>query len=354
MASVGDELARAVRAGDRRALAKAITLVESTLPEERDSAARLLSAIAAPTLGSFRIGVTGVPGAGKSTLIDVLGYRALAAGARVAVLAVDPSSHRSGGSLLGDKTRMVRLSAEPHAFIRPSPTLGVLGGTASRTREVISLCEAAGYDVIFVETVGVGQSEEHVADMVDCVLLLLLAGAGDEVSSLKRGVLEAADLIAFNKADGDRAPAVEADAASLRASLAISHGQRVPDVLVLSALHEAGVAVRCGQGSPRIASRPKMMARSNGAVADNAEPGSRLRWRKDFASSLPGSRRSRWHARKLNRAWSAELPIRWRLRVACSRKLLPVVRELRPGAAGPRNQPASACREAKRAAAVGR
>ena len=242
MASVGEELARAVQAGDRRALAKAITLVESTLPEERDSATELLSAIAPPVAASFRIGVTGVPGAGKSTLIDVLGCQALAAGARVAVLAVDPSSHRSGGSVLGDKTRMTRLSTEPRAFIRPSPTLGVLGGTASRTREVISLCEAAGYDLIFVETVGVGQSEERVADMVDCVLLLLLAGAGDDVSSMKRGVLEAADLIAFNKADGERAPAAEADAASLRASLGISRGQHAPDVLVLSARQETGVA----------------------------------------------------------------------------------------------------------------
>jgi LAO/AO transport system kinase len=237
-----EDLARAVSAGDRRALAKAITLVESTLPEERDSAAELLSALASPPVGSFRIGVTGVPGAGKSTLIDVLGRRALAAGAQVAVLAVDPSSHKSGGSVLGDKTRMTRLSAEPHAFIRPSPTLGVLGGTASRTREVISLCEAAGYNVIFVETVGVGQSEERVANMVDCVLLLLLAGAGDEVSSMKRGLLEAADLIAFNKADGERALAVEADATSLRASLGISRGQRVPDVWVLSALQETGVS----------------------------------------------------------------------------------------------------------------
>jgi LAO/AO transport system kinase len=238
---VARELARAVEAGDRRALAKAITLVESSLPEERDSAAELLSAIASPTAGSFRIGITGVPGAGKSTLIDALGLQALAAGAHVAVLAVDPSSHKSGGSVLGDKTRMTRLSAEPRAFIRPSPTLGVLGGTASRTREVISLCEAAGYDVIFVETVGVGQSEERVANMVDCVLLLLLAGAGDEVSSMKRGLLEAADLIAFNKADGERALAVAADATSLRASLGISRAERVPEVLVLSALRETGV-----------------------------------------------------------------------------------------------------------------
>ncbi len=242
MPTGSDELARAVCAGDRRALAKAITLVESSLPEERDSAAELLSAIGTLAARSFRIGVTGVPGAGKSTLIDALGRRALAAGARVAVLAVDPSSHKSGGSVLGDKTRMSRLSAEPQAFIRPSPTLGVLGGTASRTREAILLCEAAGYNVIFVETVGVGQSEERVANMVDCLLLLLLAGAGDEVSSMKRGVIEAADLIAFNKADGDRALAVLADATSLRASLAISRRPRVPDVLVLSALQETGVS----------------------------------------------------------------------------------------------------------------
>ena len=236
------ELARSLRAGDRRALAKAITLVESTRAEERDAAAELLAEIAQPAASSFRIGVTGVPGAGKSTLIDTLGRHAIASGARVAVLAVDPSSQHSGGSVLGDKTRMARLALEPHAFIRPSPTLGVLGGTAGRTREVIAVCEAAGYDVIFVETVGVGQSEERVRDMVDCLLLLLLAGAGDEISSMKRGVLEAADLIAFNKADGERTAAVEADASSLRASLGISRGQRVPEVLVLSALQDSGIS----------------------------------------------------------------------------------------------------------------
>jgi LAO/AO transport system kinase len=235
------DLARSLRAGDRRALAKAITLVESTRAEERDAAAELLAEIARPAVDSFRIGVTGVPGAGKSTLIDTLGRHAIASGARVAVLAVDPSSQKSGGSVLGDKTRMARLALEPHAFIRPSPTLGVLGGTAGRTREVIAVCEAAGYDVIFVETVGVGQSEERVRDMVDCLLLLLLAGAGDEISSMKRGVLEAADLIAFNKADGERAAAVEADASSLRASLGIGRGQNAPEVLVLSALQDTGI-----------------------------------------------------------------------------------------------------------------
>ena len=195
-------------AGDRRALAKAITLVESSLESDGQAARELLSGLVPPH-GSFRIGVTGVPGAGKSTLIDVLGLAASSAGKRVAVLAVDPSSRQSGGSVLGDKTRMTQLSAISSAFVRPSPTRGVLGGTAGRTREVILLCEAAGYDVIFVETVGVGQSEEAVASMVDSVLLVLLAGAGDELSSMKRGVLEAADLIAFNKADGQRAQVVQ-------------------------------------------------------------------------------------------------------------------------------------------------
>jgi LAO/AO transport system kinase len=239
--SAASELAHAVHNGDRRALAKAITLVESTRAEDRDAARTLLSLLLPVAKPGIRLGVTGVPGAGKSTLIDALGMRAIADGRRVAVLAVDPSSRDSGGSVLGDKTRMTRLAQENAAFIRPSPTRGVLGGTASRTREVIALCEAAGHDVVFVETVGVGQSEERVASMVDAVLLVLLAGAGDEISSMKRGVLEAADLIAFNKADGERAAAVHADAASLRANLGISRGGRVPEVLSVSALEDSGM-----------------------------------------------------------------------------------------------------------------
>jgi len=237
------ELGQALSSGDRRALSKAITLVESSREDDRVAAGELLSLLAAGTTAkrTFRIGVTGVPGAGKSTLIDALGLRALSTGRRVAVLAVDPSSRQSGGSVLGDKTRMTRLSAAPAAFVRPSPTLGVLGGTAGRTQEVILLCEAAGFDVVLVETVGVGQSEEQVASMVDCLLLVLLAGAGDELSSMKRGVLEAADLIAFNKADGERVALVESEAASLRASLTISRGHSVPPVLVVSAQSDFGV-----------------------------------------------------------------------------------------------------------------
>jgi LAO/AO transport system kinase len=228
--------------GERRALAKAITLVESSRRVDRAAARELLGLLAGASTGpTLRIGVTGVPGAGKSTLIDRLGSEAILAGRRVAVLAVDPSSRQSGGSVLGDKTRMSRLAAETAAYVRPSPTLGVLGGITARTREVISVCEAAGYDLIFVETVGVGQSEEQVASLVDCVLLVLLAGAGDEISSMKRGLLEAADVIAFNKADGERIAGVENDAAALRASLTVSPGQQLPPVLVVSALQGVGI-----------------------------------------------------------------------------------------------------------------
>jgi LAO/AO transport system kinase len=235
------QLAEALTLGDRRALSKAITLVESTRAEDRALSCELLARLGAGSQRSSRIGVTGVPGAGKSTLIDALGLQAIAAGRRVAVLAIDPSSPQSGGSVLADKTRMTHLSVDDRAFVRPSPTLGKLGGTAPRTRELIVLCEAAGYDLIFVETVGVGQSEAQVASMVDCLLLVLLAGAGDELSSMKRGLMEVADIIAFNKADGDRIGLVESDAATLRLSLDISRPARAPAVLLVSARNGTGV-----------------------------------------------------------------------------------------------------------------
>ena len=189
--------------GDRRFLSKAITLIESTLPVHREKAAILLDALVPFSGKSIRLGVTGVPGVGKSTFIESLGLELLRQNHRVAVLAVDPSSKRSGGSILGDRTRMIHLSAEPGAFIRPSPSGGTLGGVASRTRENMILCEAAGFDVVIVETVGVGQSETTVSSMVDFFLVLMLAGAGDELQGIKKGIMELADALAINKADGD-------------------------------------------------------------------------------------------------------------------------------------------------------
>jgi LAO/AO transport system kinase len=202
-----------VRAGDRAVLARAITLIESTNPAHRELAQDLLQRLLPFTGGAHRVGVTGVPGVGKSTLIDQLGVNLADAGHRVAVLAVDPTSRRSGGSVLGDKTRMHRLALTRNAFIRPSPTSGTLGGVARKTRETMALVEAAGFDVVIVETVGVGQSELAVAEMVDFFLVLLLAGGGDELQGLKKGVIEIADMIAINKADAENvAPARRAAA----------------------------------------------------------------------------------------------------------------------------------------------
>jgi len=196
-------------AGDRTALGRAITLVESTRGDDQDSARELLSRLLPATGGALRVGITGVPGVGKSTFIEALGQRLTANRTRLAVLAVDPSSTLSGGSILGDKTRMQELARDPLAFVRPSPSRGSLGGVARRTREVILLCEAAGYEVVFVETVGVGQSETMVAGMVDFFLVLMLPGAGDELQGIKRGILELADMVAINKADGDNVQAAQ-------------------------------------------------------------------------------------------------------------------------------------------------
>ncbi|PPK69748.1 methylmalonyl Co-A mutase-associated GTPase MeaB [Actinokineospora auranticolor] len=197
--------AKGVLAGDRALLSRAITLVESRRADHRAMAQELLVELLPHAGGAHRVGITGVPGVGKSTFIDALGTNLTAAGRRVAVLAVDPSSTRTGGSILGDKTRMSRLAVDPRAFIRPSPTSGTLGGVARATRETIVLMEAAGYDTVLVETVGVGQSETTVAAMVDCFLFLTLARTGDQLQGIKKGVLELADVIAVNKADGDHA-----------------------------------------------------------------------------------------------------------------------------------------------------
>jgi LAO/AO transport system kinase len=195
-------LAAGVLAGDRRGMARAITLVESRRPDHREAAQELLVELIPHAGNARRVGISGVPGVGKSTFIDALGISLTAAGSRVAVLAVDPSSARSGGSILGDKTRMSRLAVDEHAFVRPSPTAGTLGGVAQATRESMVVVEAAGYDVVLVETVGVGQSEVTVAEMVDSFLFLTLARTGDQLQGIKRGILEIADVIAVNKADG--------------------------------------------------------------------------------------------------------------------------------------------------------
>jgi LAO/AO transport system kinase len=207
------ELGDALRRGDRRSLARAITLAESTRPDHREEAVALLDELLPTTGRSVRVGISGAPGAGKSTFIEALGLHLIDRGHRLAVLAVDPSSTRSGGSILGDKTRMEELSRRSEAFIRPSPSGGTLGGVARRTREALLLCEAAGHDVVLVETVGVGQSEVAVAGMVDVFVLLLAPGAGDDLQGVKRGIVELADIVVVNKADGDLAPAAERTAA---------------------------------------------------------------------------------------------------------------------------------------------
>jgi LAO/AO transport system ATPase len=200
-----EQSAKAIRAGDRVALARAITLVESAKPEDQANAQALLDRLLPHAGNAIRVGVSGVPGAGKSTLIDQLGLNLVAKGHKVAVLAVDPTSSRTGGSILGDKTRMARLAVHPDAYIRPSPTSGTLGGVTKATRETIVLLEAAGFDVILVETVGVGQSEVAVANMVDTFVFLTLARTGDQLQGIKKGVLELADIVVVNKADGEHA-----------------------------------------------------------------------------------------------------------------------------------------------------
>jgi LAO/AO transport system kinase len=216
-----DALARDLRAGHRAALARAITLIESRRSDHQAAGRELVQALLPETGHAIRVGITGSPGVGKSTTIDALGMFLIEGGHKVAVLAVDPSSARSGGSILGDKTRMARLSASDSAYIRPSPASGTLGGVAAKTREAMLLCEAAGFDVILVETVGIGQSETAVCDMTDFFLALMLPGAGDELQGIKKGLVELADMIAINKADGDNIKRANHAAADYRSALHI-------------------------------------------------------------------------------------------------------------------------------------
>jgi LAO/AO transport system kinase len=243
--SRGGDLAPAIRAGDRAALARAITLIESKRADHQKAARELVQELLPYTGHAVRVGITGAPGVGKSTSIDTLGTLLTGRGLRVAVLAVDPSSGRTGGSILGDKTRMIRLAADSNAFIRPSPSSGTLGGVAAKTRETMLLCEAAGYDVILVETIGIGQSETAVADMTDFFLVLMLPGAGDVLQGLKKGIVELADMLAVNKADGDNIARANAAAAEFRAALHIltPHSPTwSPPVVTYSALTGDGVA----------------------------------------------------------------------------------------------------------------
>ncbi len=238
-------LARGIRAGDRAVLARAITLIESRRADHQRAARGLVQELLPATGHAVRVGITGVPGVGKSTTIDTLGSFLTGRGHKVAVLAVDPSSTRSGGSILADKTRMARLAADANAFVRPSPASGTLGGVAAKTRETLLLCEAAGYDVVLVETIGTGQSETAVAEMTDAFLVLMLPGAGDELQGLKKGVIELADLIAVNKADGDNLARAKAAAGEYRAALHIvspASPHWTPPVLTYSALTGDGVA----------------------------------------------------------------------------------------------------------------
>lgn len=234
-----------LKSGDRASLARTITLIESSNPEHQKQAQQVLTRIMPDTGRSIRLGISGVPGVGKSTTIEALGCHLIEQGHRVAVLAIDPSSTRTGGSILGDKTRMTRLSTSQSAYIRPSPTTGTLGGVARATRETLLLCEAAGFDIVLVETVGVGQSEVTLASMVDCYLLLMLPGAGDELQGIKKGVLEIADILAVNKADPDNPlPAEQAAAAYQRALhiLRSTHSNWQIPVMTFSALHDLGVS----------------------------------------------------------------------------------------------------------------
>jgi LAO/AO transport system kinase len=237
-------LAGKLRGGDRAALARAITLVESVKPDHQVSARELVQMLLPHTGGAMRVGITGVPGVGKSTTIDTLGHNLVQAGHKVAVLAVDPSSTRTGGSILGDKTRMCKLSPERNAFIRPSPSSGTLGGVAAKTRETMLLCEAAGFDVVIVETVGIGQSETTVADMTDFFLVLMLPGAGDELQGIKKGVLEIADMIAVNKSEGEGRARAVAAAGEYRAALHIMQAASPnwpPPVMLISGLDNIGL-----------------------------------------------------------------------------------------------------------------
>ena len=271
------DLARAIQAGDRATLARAITLIESKRTDHRKAAHLLVQELLPATGKAVRLGITGAPGAGKSTTIDALGTSLTAQGHKVAVLAVDPSSSRTGGSILGDKTRMAQLASDPNAFVRPSPASGTLGGVAAKTRETMLLCEAAGYDVVLVETVGIGQSETAVADMTDFFLVLMLPGAGDELQGLKKGIVELADMVAVNKADGDNIARAKLAAAEYRAALNILAPYSPtwsPPVVTYSALTGSGI----GELWAQVLAHKKLMTASGELAARRREQQVKWMW----------------------------------------------------------------------------
>jgi len=273
---------QAIIAGQRRALAKAITLAESQRPEDREASQTLLNAVLPHTGNSIRVGITGVPGVGKSTFIEAFGLHLLACGHRVAVLAVDPSSPIAGGSLLGDKTRMEQLSRQDNAFIRPSPAGSALGGVALKTRESMLLCEAAGFDVILVETVGVGQSEHQVAAMVDFFLVLMLPGGGDELQGIKKGIVELADAIVINKADGssENLAAITQRHYAGALSLLKHPGFWQPEVTTCSALKNQGI-----DAVWRMIESYREQARARGAI-DSQRAEQNLAWMRQLIDEL--------------------------------------------------------------------
>ncbi len=268
-------LAAAVRRADRRALARAITLAESTHPEDRAAAEAVLAGLLPEAGSALRLGVSGAPGAGKSTFIDAYGQALLAAGHRVAVLAIDPSSKRGGGALLGDKTRMPALAQDKRAFIRPSPAGRSLGGVARRTREAILLAEAACFDRVIVETVGVGQSESDVADMVDLFLVLVAPGGGDELQGMKRGNLELADFVVVTKCDGDLEPAARRAASDYAHALHLLRGAADTSVVAVSALIGCGMDTLAAD----IERRAQKLAREGAIAARRARQAAAALWR---------------------------------------------------------------------------
>ncbi|MEM8877967.1 MAG: methylmalonyl Co-A mutase-associated GTPase MeaB [Pseudomonadota bacterium] len=296
-----DQLAAGVVKADRASLARAITLIESTKPEHRRLASELIQRLLPRTGKAIRLGISGVPGVGKSTTIDQLGMNLVEAGHRVAVLAVDPSSSRHGGSILGDKTRMARLSLDDRAYVRPSPSAGTLGGVAARTRETMLLCEAAGFDAVIVETVGTGQSETTVADMVDTFLVLMLPGAGDDLQGIKKGILEIADIIAINKADGEGKRLADRAKADYLAALKIMAPRDAgwfPPVMTMSGLHNEGLKDVWAEVSRH---RELMQANSN---FDRRRADQQVRWmwsmvEDGFRLRLSGSKDSKARLREM-------------------------------------------------------